>query len=58
MTNGGGHVLPKRIEVRNLVRGTTTEVLVHEISINPEIDDRIFSAVTLEQRSDLPRPGD
>jgi hypothetical protein len=56
MTNGGGHVLPKRIEVRNLVRGTTTEVMIHELAINPEIDDRIFSAVTLEQRSDLPLP--
>ena len=56
MTNGGGHVLPRRIEVRNLVRGTTTEVVINEIAINPEIDDRIFSAVTLEQRSDLPLP--
>jgi hypothetical protein len=56
MTNGGGHVLPKRIEVRNLVRGTTTEVVIHELAINPEIDDRIFSAVTLEQKSDLPFP--
>ena len=56
MTNGGGHVLPRRIEVRNLMRGTTTEVVIHEIAINPEIDDRIFSAVTLEQKSDLPLP--
>ena len=56
MTNGHGHVLPRRIEVRNLVRGTTTEVVIHEIAINPEIDDRIFSAVTLEQKGDLPAP--
>jgi hypothetical protein len=57
MTNGGGHVLPKRILVRNLLRNTTTEVVIHEIAINPEIDDRLFSAVTLEQKSDLPAPG-
>ncbi len=56
MTNGGGHVLPKRILVSNRVRGTTTEVVIHELEINPEIDDRIFSAVTLEQKSDLPLP--
>jgi len=58
MTNGGGHVLPKRILVRNLLRNTTTEVLIHEIAINPEIDDRLFSAVTLEQKGDLPLPGE
>jgi hypothetical protein len=58
MTNGGGHVLPKRILVRNLVRKTSTEVVVHEIAINPEIDDRLFSAVTLEQKADLPEPGE
>jgi hypothetical protein len=58
MTNGDDHVLPKRILVRNLVRNTSTEVTVHEIAINPEIDDRLFSAVTLEQKSDLPLPNE
>jgi hypothetical protein len=36
------------------MRGTTTEVVIHELEINPEIDDRIFSAVTLEQKRGLP----
>ena len=58
MTNGDGHVLPRRILVQNLVRKTSTEVLVHEIEVNPEIDDRLFSAVTLEQKADLPLPGE
>jgi len=58
MTKGGGHVLPKRILVGNLLRNTTTEVVIHEIAINPEIDDRLFSAVTLEQKGDLPLPGE
>jgi hypothetical protein len=58
MTKRDGHVLPKRILVQNLVRKTSTEVVVHEIAVNPEIDDRLFSAVTLEQKEDLPLPGE
>lgn len=58
MTNGRGHVLPRRIVVHNLIRGTSTEVIFHELEIDPSIDDRIFSVRTLEQRRRLPPPAD
>lgn len=50
-----GHVVPSRLVVRNLARGTRTEVLFHELRISPEIDERIFSAATLEKQTPLPR---
>ena len=51
-----GHVLPRRLVVRNLSKGTTTEVTFQDLEINPEIDDRIFSIRTLEQQKDIPKP--
>lgn len=53
MQSGDGHVLPTRLRVENLAKGTTTEVTFRDLKINPVIDDRIFSIRTLEQERDL-----
>ncbi len=49
-----GHTIPTRLVVENLARGTTTEVSYHDLAVNPEIDDRIFSVRTLEQKGRIP----
>ena len=49
-----GHILPTRMVVENVSRGTTTEVIFERLAINPDIDDRIFSARTLQQKRDIP----
>lgn len=56
MIKADGHLLPTRLTVRNLSRGTTTEVTFEDVTVNPPIDDRIFSLRTLEQERDLYRP--
>jgi len=58
MASGAGHTLPTRLTVTNSIRGTTTEVRIHELAINPSIDDRVFSIGTLDQEKDLPEPVD
>jgi hypothetical protein len=54
MQETGGHTLPTRLVVENLARGTTTEVSYHGLVINPDIDNRIFSIRTLEQKGRIP----
>lgn len=54
MQSSGGHTLPTRLIVENLARGTTTEVKYHDLVVNSEIDNRIFSVRTLEQRARIP----
>jgi hypothetical protein len=54
MVEQDGHVLPTRLYVENRARGTTTEVLFHDLEINPPIDDHVFSVATLEQQRKLP----
>jgi len=51
----GGHVLPTRINVKNHMRGTRTEVLLTKMSTDLEIPDRIFSVRTLEAKSPIPQ---
>jgi outer membrane lipoprotein-sorting protein len=53
MMTGDGHVLPTRLRVQNLSKGTTTDITFRDLRINPVIDDRIFSIRTLEQERDL-----
>ena len=48
-----GHTLATRITVKNRSRGTRTEVTFTDLEVNPEIDNRLFSVRTLEQRRDL-----
>ena len=53
MVEAHGHLLATRLTVRNVTRGTTTEVTFSDLQINPPIDDRVFSLRTLEQERDL-----
>jgi hypothetical protein len=57
MIEQDGHVIPTRLYVENRTRGTTTEVLFHDLRINPPIDDHVFSVATLEQQRKLPVQG-
>ena len=52
-----GHTLPMRILVESHYRRTTTEVLYRDLRVNPEIDDRLFSIRTLEQKRKIPGAG-
>ncbi len=48
----GGHTVPMRATVRDLERGTRTEVRVERILVNPELDASLFTtrALSLERR--------
>lgn len=54
MLTQAGHVLPLRIFVVNASRASRTEVVFRNLVVNPEIDARIFSLVTLDQARRLP----
>lgn len=56
MQSRSGHVLPSRLEIDNRRRRTTTDVTYRDLEVDPEIDDRIFSIRTLEQRRPLSGP--
>lgn len=53
MVRAAGHVLPTRLLARNALRGTMTEIVITDLQVNPEIDDRLFSVGTLEQQRAL-----
>jgi len=53
MLRENGHLLPTRFAVRH-ARGTSTELVIHALAVDPEIDDRVFSLRTLEQEQPLP----
>jgi hypothetical protein len=55
MHREAGHLLPTRYAVRHLERGSATELVLRKLSVNPNIDDRIFSVRTLDQQRPLPR---
>jgi len=44
------HLVPTRLVVENRARGTTTTAHFRELALDPEIDDRLFSASALEVR--------
>ncbi len=48
-----GHTLATRVTIENRTRGTRTEVTFGDLRVNPEIDDRLFSVRTLDQRRDF-----
>jgi hypothetical protein len=52
-----GHLIPTRIHVANTVRGSETEVEISELEVNPEIDGRLFSIVTLRAQRELDSEG-
>ena len=55
MHREAGHLLPTLYSVRQPERGTTTELTLRKLSVDPKIDDRIFSVTTLDQQRPLPR---
>jgi hypothetical protein len=57
MVSQDGHVLPTHILVESRDRGTTTEVLLSNLRINPDIDARLFSVKTLQSQRPLPVKG-
>ncbi|HEY8152551.1 MAG TPA: outer membrane lipoprotein-sorting protein [Myxococcota bacterium] len=50
----GGHALPTRILVENLARGTQTEVRIEQLSVDPGLDDAIFTAAAVEVGRPIP----
>lgn len=48
-----GHIVPTRMSVTNLSRGTTTEVSITSLHIDPEIEDHAFSLQALESQRPL-----
>ena len=56
MVEQGGHVLPTRLLVSDVLRGTSTVVLITDFRVNASISDRIFTVATLEQQRKLPEP--
>ena len=57
MVERGGHLLPTRFTVTNVIRRIVTEAVIHDMAVEPEIDERIFSMRTLEQERPLPKIG-
>src|SRR5262245_12631243 len=55
MHQESGHLLPTRYSVRHLEHGSSTELVLKKLSVNPPIDDQIFSVRTLDQQRPLPR---
>ena len=49
-----GHVLPTHLFVESRDRGTSTEVRIENLRIDPPIDARLFSLKTLESQRALP----
>ncbi len=56
--SAGENLLPTRIHVANTIRGSETDVEISELEVNPEIDDRLFSIVTLRTRREFDAAGD
>lgn len=51
--SGGGCILPTEMLVENLETSTSTQVTIEGLEIGAQIDDRLFSAGTLESRDML-----
>jgi len=49
-----GRALPTHLLVENLARGTVTEVWVHDLAVNPEIEDSLFTATSIEVGRPIP----
>jgi hypothetical protein len=51
-------ILELRYYKANTIRGSETDVEISELEVNPEIDDRLFSIVTLRAERELDTVGD
>jgi len=50
----GGHSLPTHLLVENLARGTQTEVWIEQLSIDPGLEDALFSSAAVEVGRPIP----
>ncbi|MGH0029424.1 MAG: hypothetical protein ACQGVC_06515 [Myxococcota bacterium] len=53
MVHQNGHIVPTRLLVQNHARGTTTEVVMTDLRIDPELDAHAFSLQALESQRPL-----
>ena len=52
----GRNLIPRRLEVTNHSRGTTTSIEILDIEVNPEVDHHVFSVGRLEANRSLRLP--
>ncbi len=50
----GAHVLPTYLVVENLPRGTRTQVWIRNLTVNPELEDSLFTASSIEVGRPIP----
>ena len=55
MHREAGHLVPTRYAVRQPGRGSSTDLVLRKLAIDPPIDDQLFSVRTLDQKRPLPR---
>jgi len=55
MHSEAGHLVPTRYAVRQPERGSSTDLVLRKLAVDPEIDDQLFSVRTLDQQRPLPR---
>jgi hypothetical protein len=49
-----GHLIPVRLLVSNLQRGTQTEARFERLEVNPQISDHLFTSAALESGRPIP----
>ena len=52
-----GHPLPTYLRVEDLARRTETEVWIEQLTVNPELDDGLFTGAALEVGRPIPGLG-
>lgn len=53
-----GYAFPTRVFVKDLEKGSLTELRMLELKVNPDLDDRFFSVVQLEKIASIPGLGE
>lgn len=49
-----GRALPTHMVVENFARGTVTEVWIHDLAVDPDLDDGLFTATSIEVGRPIP----
>ena len=52
--SGDGYAVPTHLLIENFLGKTTTEVILTDIVVNADLDDRTFSVTTLERDHAMP----
>lgn len=53
-----GYAFPTRVFVKDLEKGSLTELRMIDLKVNPDLDDRLFSVVQLEKNASIPGLGE